>query len=513
MAAHCSRRRLLPARGAGLKGRISISLRLTMWFGSVFFAGWILFGVSMWASLRHTLTSERRQTLARRIERLQGLLLKDEGVSAADRNLDYSDFAHATGNGLAEVFRLDGALELPSPSAAASAFAWPKFQPGHPNLFLTVQSGGQSYWVLAQPFSLGGKSLVLMTAAPDAGNQLVMRSFLRGLLALVPGLLLIASAAGYWVSRRALRPVDRIAATARSISIRNISERVPVSGSEDELQRLADTCNAMLDRLESSVNQIKRFTADASHELRGPLTFTRTAAEIALRNPHTDAGSQAAFRDILDEVTKAAVMLDEMLTLARADSAPGSLVRKPVDLASIVREVCSTTQPIASQHGLGLSLVSTTEAAPILGDVPALKRLVWILLDNAIKYSRPNGKITVTLNVFADRAIVGVQDDGIGIASTDLPFIFNRFYRADPSRGLVEGNGLGLAIAQWIAETHEAQLTVQSVPQQGTAFHIAFPRSSPAAAAFAGSNQTRLTPTVCGHATIAGNFHPTPSNP
>jgi len=449
-----------------------------MWFGGVFFAGWVLFGVTMWANLRHTLTSERRQTLARRIERLQGLLLKDDAASVAERSQDYSDFAHATGNGLAEVFRPDGTLELPSPSAAASAFPWPKLQPGNPNVFVTVQSGGQSYWVLAEPFSLQGKPLVLMAAAPDAGNQVVMQSFLRGMLALVPGLLLIASAAGYWVSRRALRPVDRIAAAARSIGIRNISERVPVPGSNDELQRLAETCNAMLNRLESSVNQIKRFTADASHELRGPLTFTRTVAEVALREPTADAASRAAFQEIVDEAARAAVMLEEMLTLARADAAPSNLVLGPVDLGPLIREVCRTTQPIAAQQGLDLALIASTDAAPILGDAPALKRLVWILLDNAIKYSRPNGTIRVRLKATAHQVTVDVEDDGIGIAAADLPFIFNRFYRADPSRGLVEGNGLGLAIAQWIAETHRAKLTVESGQGQGSVFHVAFPVAS-----------------------------------
>jgi signal transduction histidine kinase len=280
------------------------------------------------------------------------------------------------------------------------------------------------------------------------------------------------------VSRRALRPVDRIAAAARSISIRNISERVPVSESNDELQRLAETCNAMLDRLESSVNQIKRFTADASHELRGPLTFTRTVAEIALKDPKTDAASRAAFQDIVDESTKAAVMLEEMLTLARADSAPTSLPRRPVDLATIVRDVCKTTQPIAERQGLALALVANAGPTLVLGDSSALKRLVWILLDNAVKYTRPNGRIAVRLNVVADQATVHVEDTGIGIAPADLPFIFDRFYRADPSRGLVEGNGLGLAIAQWIAETHGAQITVQSELERGTSFHLVFPCSS-----------------------------------
>lgn len=454
---------------------ISISLRLTMWFGGVFFAGWVFFGLCMWVSLRHTLTNERRQTLSRRIERLQGLLVRDQYVSIADRNQDYSEFAHATGNGLAEVFQLDGDYALPSPTAAASAFAWPKFRARNPNLFLTVQSAGQTYWVLVEPFSINGTSVILMTAAPDAGNQVVMRSFLNVLLALVPGLLLAASAAGYWVSRRALLPVDRIAATARSISIRNISERIPVSGSGDELQRLAETCNAMLDRLESSVDQIKRFTSDASHELRGPLTFTRTVAEIALRSPTIDCVSQMAFQDIVDETAKATVMLEDMLTLARSDATPTRLIRTPLNLTSIVRDVYDSAHPIATQQGLRLALESTIAPVSVLGDGPALRRLIWILLDNAIKYSRPNGTITLTMNVDEDLAKVRVHDDGIGIAPADMPFIFDRFYRADPSRGLVEGNGLGLAIAHWIAETHRAQLMVKSEPDFGTEFHIALP--------------------------------------
>jgi heavy metal sensor kinase len=469
--------RLPSLRRIAGKGRISISLRLTMWFGSVFFLGWVLFGVTMWANLRHTLTNERRQTLARRIERLEDLLLRDESASAVDRNQDYSDFAHATGNGLAEVFRRDGSLALPSPSAAASAFAWPVVGEGEEQM-RTVQSSGQTYWVLTQPFTLAGKPLVLMAAAPDAGNQVVMQSFLRDMLALVPALLLIASIAGYWVSRRALQPVDRIAATARSISIRNISERIPLTGPDDELQRLAETCNAMLDRLEASVNQIKRFTADASHELRGPLTFTRTVAEVALKNQAIDGASRAAFVDIVDEVSKASVMLDEMLTLARADAAPTSLVRRPVDLRSILEQVCETAQPIAAQRGLALSLTAKKIAAPVLGDVPALKRLVWILLDNAIKYSKPTGTIAVRLHLLDGHPTIDVEDDGIGIDAADLPFIFNRFFRADPSRGLVEGNGLGLAIAQWIAETHQAKVRVDSDPKRGTLFQIEFPVSA-----------------------------------
>lgn len=458
-----------------MRRRISISLRLTMWFGGVFLVGWVLFGTGMWLNLKSTLKNDRRLTLSRRIDRLEELLVKDQAAAVGDRFQDFTDFAHATGNGLAEIVRADGTRAYPSPSAAATAFPWPAVSAEDANLFRTVEAAGQSYWVMTRPFSLAGQPLVLMVAAPEAGNLLVLQSFLRGLLASFPILLLISSAGGYWVSRRALKPVDRITATARSISIRNISERVPVTQNGDELQRLAETCNEMLDRLEASVNQIKRFTADASHELRGPLSITRTVAEIALRNPQADPESRRALKDIVDEVAKAAILLEEMLTLARADSVPVSVPRTPVNLSALLTEVCEMAQPIAKQQGLKLAMGSDFDKVAVLGDEAALKRLVWILIDNALKYSKPQGRIEVSLSSVAGCAKVVVRDDGIGISAADLPRVFDRFYRADPSRGVVEGNGLGLAIAKWIAETHQAELSLTSEEGRGTCFTLLLP--------------------------------------
>ena len=291
----------------------------------------------MWANLRHTLTAERHQTLDRRLGRLGQLLVNDENVSASKRDQDLAEFAHATGNGLVEVLRPDGTTAYASPTLAASSFPWPELKADGRGMFVRATSDKQTYWVLARPLSLAGQSLVLIAAAPDAGNLLVIENFLWGLLASAPPFLVISSAGGYWLSRRALKPVDRITEAARSISIHNVSERIPVSQTGDELQRLAETCNAMFDRLESSVNQIKRFTADASHELRGPLSFTRTVAECALKNPQADQESRGALNDIVEEMAKAAILLEEMLTLARADSGPVALPRTPVDLASLTR--------------------------------------------------------------------------------------------------------------------------------------------------------------------------------
>lgn len=336
--------------------------------------------------------------------------------------------------------------------------------------------GSRGYWVLVRRVALDGETVYLAAAAPESENLVVLDRFWEGLIASAPILLLVSSAGGYWLSRRALKPVDRITASARSISIRNLSERLPVTRSGDELERLAETCNAMLARLESAVNQIKQFTADASHELRGPLSFVRTVAEVALRNPQVDARSRESFEDIVEETAKAATLLEDMLTLARADAESGDVSFKPLNLTAVVAEACELARPVAAERQLHLTIsVNAAQAVKVLGDFSALRRLLWILLDNALKYTPSPGRIEVALTATAEEAVVQVRDTGVGIAQADLPLIFNRFYRADPSRSQTEGSGLGLSIAKWIAEVHRASLTVASENRMGTAVRLALP--------------------------------------
>ena len=201
-----------------MKRQASISLRLTIWFGVFFFLGWLLFGTAMWLNLSRTLRNERHQTLARRVDRLQELLLKDQSAKDDDRYQDFADFAHATGNGLSEIFLPDGHRAFPSPSAAATAFSWPQIKAGDSERFIHVQSAGQPYWVLVRPFSFDGQPLFLLAAAPESGNILILQQFWTALLASIPILILLSSAAGYWISSRALAPVDRITATCPRLS-------------------------------------------------------------------------------------------------------------------------------------------------------------------------------------------------------------------------------------------------------------------------------------------------------
>ncbi|HTV05092.1 MAG TPA: ATP-binding protein [Acidobacteriaceae bacterium] len=456
-----------------LKRHASISLRLTAWFAAIFLSGWVLFGAGMWINLKRTLVNERYLTLSHRLNRLQALLDKTQKEDTKARFVDYQEFARATGGGLAEVFHIDGTRAFPSPTAAAKDFPWPVIHSGADEEFVFVKS--RNFWTLLRRYSLNGQTVYLAAASPEAENQLVLDRFWAGLIASAPILLLVSSLCGYWLSRRALKPVDQITAAARSISIGNLSERLPMANTGDEIERLAQTCNAMLARLESAVTLIKQFTADASHELRGPLSFVRTVAEVALRNPHTDADSRHAFTDIVDETAKATILLEDMLTLARADAERNSKRLELLNLADAVEQACEMARPVAQERQLSLTVSIGVERVSVLGDLIMLRRLIWTLLDNALKYTQAPGSIDVALCATDIAATVTVRDSGQGISEIDLPHIFDRFYRADPSRSQIEGSGLGLSIAKWMADVHDAELMVTSELHKGTVFRLVFP--------------------------------------
>ena len=454
----------------------SISLRLTVWFSSVFFAGLALFGAAMWLDLNDTLTSGRSRTLERRAERLSELLRDTQGEPPGERPRKFQAFADATGGGLVEVFATNGSRAIPSPTAAAQAFPWPPVSRIGADRFHEVTYQGQPYRMLEHPFSSGAETLVLYVAAPLEGNRAVLRTFSAGLLWSIPALLAISALGGYLLSRRALKPVDQITAATRSLSVSNLSERLPVRETHDELQRLSETYNAMLARLESAVHEIKRFTGDASHELRNPVSFVRTTAELALRNREVDPASRRAFEEIVAECSKASRLLKDMLTLARADAGNSKLAFEPVDLVEVVKSVCQKAQAVMTERGHSLAVrFDDRTNATVWGDYASLQRLLWVLLDNAAKYTPAPGAIRVRLALDGEKATLEVEDNGIGISAADLPHIFERFYRADPSRSQVEGTGLGLSIASWIARIHQATIAAESRENAGSSFRVVFP--------------------------------------
>jgi two-component system, OmpR family, heavy metal sensor histidine kinase CusS len=300
-----------------------------------------------------------------------------------------------------------------------------------------------------------------------------------GLLLLLSCPILIAASAlvGHWTAGRALSPVLAITNAARAIDAPDLSRRIAVPPSRDELRYLAETLNGMLARIETAFRKTTELTANASHELRTPLAVIRATAEVALmRAPGTDS-DRAALREILREAERNTALLEDLLRLARADAGNASLHFGPVDFAETVRVTCGRCEPLAAAQGISLRLKPASGPLSVSGDAAHLRRLVLILLDNALKYTPAGGVVEVTVaSAPSGYATCEVRDTGIGISEADLPHIFDRFFRSDRARTREQsGAGLGLAIAEWIARVHHSQIEVESVLGVGSTFRVSFP--------------------------------------
>jgi heavy metal sensor kinase len=452
----------------------SLSLRLTAWFSTIFLGGFVLFGFCMWADLAYSLSQGRDRTLTRRATRIAEMLEATVATSFPIREARFEQLTDLIPEGnLIQVFDIAGARVLPRNSSTRE-FPWPAHVTAAAgDEFSSIEYGGRMFRLLQRPMP-ANPSLVILVAGQLEDNRNMMARFTTGLAWASPAMLVLCALGGYFLNRRALRPIDQMAATLRSISIGNLSQRLPIANAKDELQRLAETCNDMLARLEDAVSSINRFTADASHELRSPVALIRTVAEYALRNPRIDRDSREAFEEILAESLETGQLLEDMLTLARADAGYATVMFEPLEFAELVDDTVARLRPVAEAKHQTIE-VHTGARACVNGDRSSLRRLVSILLDNAVKYTPTGGRIAVNLTASASEALLTVRDSGIGIPEPLLPRIFDRFVRADPSRGEVNGTGLGLAIAKWIAGAHSANLTVQSKEQAGSVFTVEFP--------------------------------------
>ncbi len=304
------------------------------------------------------------------------------------------------------------------------------------------------------------------------------RELVGTMLVIAPFLLAISMTFAYIIAGRAFRPIDRIIDQVEAITDgRSLHRRLAIGAAGDELARLSSTLNAMIERLETSFGALRRFTADASHELKTPLAVMRADIERSLSATSTASEQAIAIEEALQQVTRMADLVDSLLTLARADEGRFDLYREPVDLAPLMREVVETARLLGEDAGLTID-APLMEDAEVLADLTRLRQLYLNLVTNAIKYTPRGGRVEMTLTRGEADVTFAVKDTGIGIAAADVPYIFERFWRADRVRSRASergGFGLGLAICQWIAQAHGGRLSVQSRLGRGTTFTVVLP--------------------------------------
>ncbi len=295
------------------------------------------------------------------------------------------------------------------------------------------------------------------------------------LLVLIPIALAFSIIGGLALAKKALQPVDEVTTRARRITAENLDQTIPVRTVNDEIGRLIATINDMIARLHASFAQVRQFSADASHELRTPLTVMRGEIELALRSKKTPEEYRRILESSLEEILRLTTIIDNLLTLAKADQGLSKADFSEVDLKGLVEELYEDSTVLAEGKNIAVRLRADTPIT-IVGDRTRLRQLFLNLIDNAIKYTPEGGSVTLAMERQNGSAVLSVEDTGIGIPAEDLNKIFDRFYRVDKarSRGL-GGTGLGLSIAKWIVELHRGSISVASEPHKGSVFTVQLP--------------------------------------
>jgi two-component system, OmpR family, sensor kinase len=322
---------------------------------------------------------------------------------------------------------------------------------------------------------------LLLVATSTAEVSYGPADLLKSMLLIAPIVLAASVFLGYWLATTSVQPLLGIIDELEAIGDgRSLHRRLAVPLSADEMARLAVTINGMLARLEQSFASLRRFTADASHELKTPLMVLRAGVERGLTHPKTPREVMQSLDETLDQINQMTEMVDNLLTLARADEGRAPLALEQSDMRDLVADVSETAGMLGEDAKVSVTTEMPSEPVLLAVDRHRIRELLLNLVTNAIKYTPAGGKVGLTLAEDDEAVTLVVSDTGIGIAPGDLPHIFDRFWRADPARsrtGERPGVGLGLAITKWIAEAHGGAITVQSRPGRGSAFTVRLPRS------------------------------------
>lgn len=454
---------------------LPIRARLTLWYFSILATGLLAFALIILAALHHAVHRTVDIQLRDHMAAIRRIVREDSNRTLTALHHDLNeDVELAPDLTLLQIWDQDG--QIVYRSAAMNGMQVPDSPPqllDHP---VTRKYGHHPLRELVQKVPASQTDYTVMAAIPVHDFVEAIEQVESTLWIAIPLLLLLAAAGGYWVAGRALSPVRSMITAADAIQPGDLAARVVVPIAEDELQQLALTLNRMLGRLQAGFERITRFTADASHELRTPIALLRTRAEVLLRRPRSAEEYRTAIEASLDELEKTSCLLEELMLLARADVGAETLHFADVNLTELVRATAAVAQSLAEAKHLRWRVALPPHPVHVHGDEGALRRLLLVLIDNAVKYTPECGSVQLALHGSDMSVKLEISDTGIGIGEEDLPHIFERFYRADQARTRATGGaGLGLSIAQWIVQKHGGTLTVESTLASGSVFCVTLP--------------------------------------
>ena len=325
--------------------------------------------------------------------------------------------------------------------------------------------------------SIAGRDYVVEVGTSLAASNRVLRALLLTLGAGLPALTGLAISGGYFLMKRAMKPVRDIIASAQDITLHNLSRRLPATDSGDEIAELSKVLNQMIARLDDSFQHTSRFTADASHELRTPLTVIHCELEAILRDRPLDTDLREALGSLLDEVVRLVRIVEGLFALSKLDTGEARNERVRFDLAKLAETTAEQMCLLAEEKHIRL-VCETRESVEVEGDHSRLKQVIVNLLDNAIKYTPEGGKIALTVHAENGNALLDVADSGPGVPESALPHLFKRFYRADEAHSRdVDGAGLGLSIVHSICTAHGGSVSIRNISPAGCQVSVQLPKA------------------------------------
>lgn len=465
----------------------SLSFRLVAWYAGVLTAVFVLLGLLTFFFLRHYLEANLLDTQARRARQIAGTLVaqaRHDGEDAMRTEVEKL-YSPEINDRFIRITRADGEVVYVSGAPRNELFD-PARVPAIAGKFLEgaarkVRVPGGALLIAAVPATGSDGTLyrveVGTSAAPveDTLAQVVI------MLAVgLPVAVAVAVAGGFVLVRRALEPVAGMALKAEEITQHNLSERLPVVESGDELERLSVSLNRMISRLEEALRGSKQFVADASHELRTPLTVMRGELESLAQDGRLERDTREALGSVLEEVERLAEIVESLFALSRLDAGEADVWQR-FDLAELAATTAEQMSLLATDKNIRVDCESTP-GVTVRGDRARLKQVIVNLLDNAIKYTPNGGRVSLRVGRDGAHAVLDVTDNGVGIPAEALPHVFQRFYRVDGSRSRDQGGaGLGLSIVKSICAAHGAEVEVRSTPGVGSTFRVRQPLAAESA--------------------------------
>lgn len=461
----------------------SLRFQLTLWYSSVALATFTLLGLLMVLELSHYLKADLGMALQRRARQIAELLLsnvRQSGEAYVTREIA-SAYSPEANDRFVRITRRSGSQLYVSGPPKDQSFNPSDVPPPSPASVPPPSReqklpGGASLIIGSFDYRApDGMGFLVEFGAPTTPIQAMLDRLVFQLLVGLPLVIAAVAAGGFFLVHRALAPVSQIARKAEQITQHNLSERLPVARTEDELEKLSISLNNMIARLEDALMNAKRFGADASHELRTPLTVLRGELESVVNDQRLPQDLTASLASVLEEVERLTRTVEGLFAISRLDAGEAQTEWIPFDLSKMAATTAEQMSLLAEDKNIAITC-DTNRPVLVAGDRARLKQVVVNLLDNAIKYTPNDGTITLRVTAADSCAVLEVIDTGIGIPAEALPHVFDRFFRVDKARSRDSGGaGLGLSIVKSICTAHGAQIHVQSAPGQGSRFWVELP--------------------------------------